>query len=241
MTMEQESRSEAQHCDLSPVRPADRNNAGDERLGVSIFCRWGGMRQPRSWSDEIGRIDAGQLTPDRAVAKTAVAKTAEVEPGAADLALEFGRFRLLPRRRQLVADGMPIELGSRGFDLLLALLEADGSLVSKDALLRRVWLGLVVTEENLKVQISKLRKALGKDRDYIRTEFGRGYRFTGKIRSTMTRNPGGYPTGRRYGPRLGWLAEGFCCSPRQGGGSRDRTVGLANLPAAMRPVPLKPV
>ena len=36
----------------------------------------------------------------------------------------------------------------------------------------RVWPGVVVAEENLKVQISALRRALGEDRDFIRTEFG---------------------------------------------------------------------
>ena len=61
--------------------------------------------------------------------------------------LEFGRFRVLLRQRQLVADGVPIELGTRAFDLLLALLEADGSLVTKDELLSRVWPGIVVAGE----------------------------------------------------------------------------------------------
>ena len=102
----------------------------------------------------------------------------------ADAALEFGRFRVLLRRRQLLADGVPVELGTRAFDLLLVLLEADGLLVTKEELLTRVWRGIVVSEENLKVQVSTLRKALGADRDVIRTEFGRGYRFTGVIRSS---------------------------------------------------------
>jgi len=88
----------------------------------------------------------------------------------------------------LVADGVAIELGTRAFDLLLVLLEADGSLVTKDQLFSRVWPGIVVAEENLKVQISALRKALGEDRDFIRTEFGRGYRFTAAVRSTIAWN-----------------------------------------------------
>jgi DNA-binding winged helix-turn-helix (wHTH) protein len=104
---------------------------------------------------------------------------------AADATLQFGRFRVLLRRRQLVADSGPIELGTRAFDLLLVLLEADGSLVTKDELMSRVWPGIVVAEENLKVQISALRKALGEDRDFIRTEVGRGYRFTAVVRSTV--------------------------------------------------------
>src|ERR1700730_17640803 len=107
-------------------------------------------------------------------------------PAAADAMLEFGRFRILLRRRQLAADGVPIELGASAFDLLLVLLEADGSLVTKEELMSRVWPGITVAEENLKVQISALRKALGEDRDFIRTEFGRGYRFIAAVRSTVT-------------------------------------------------------
>jgi DNA-binding winged helix-turn-helix (wHTH) protein len=99
----------------------------------------------------------------------------------AEPALEFGHCRVLLRQRQLLADGVPVELGTRAFDLLLALLEADGLLVSKEELLGRVWPGIVVSEENLKVQVSALRKALGRDRDVIHTEFGRGYRFTGVL------------------------------------------------------------
>jgi DNA-binding winged helix-turn-helix (wHTH) protein len=108
---------------------------------------------------------------------------------------EFGVSRPL-RRRQLIA-GVLIDLG-RALDLLLVLLEADGSLVSKDELLSRVWPGIVVAEENLKVQISALRKALGQDRDFIRTESGRGYRFTAAIRSTVARGAGQRPRRGRH-------------------------------------------
>jgi DNA-binding winged helix-turn-helix (wHTH) protein len=101
---------------------------------------------------------------------------------AAGADLEFGRFRVMRRRRQLLADGLPVELGTRAFDLLLALLEADGSLVIKEELISRVWPGIVVSEGNLKFQVSALRKALGADRDLIHTEFGRGYRFIGVLR-----------------------------------------------------------
>lgn len=96
--------------------------------------------------------------------------------------LEFGRFRVLLPQRRLLADGVPIELGSRAFDILLTLIEADGSLVTKDELLSRVWPRIVVAPDNLKVQVAALRKALGGGRDFIRTEFGRGYRFTAAVR-----------------------------------------------------------
>jgi DNA-binding winged helix-turn-helix (wHTH) protein len=97
-------------------------------------------------------------------------------------ALEFSRFRVLLRRRQLLADGVPVELGTRAFDLLLVLLEADGSLVTKEELMSRVWPGIFVSKENIRLQVSVLRKALGADRDVIHTEFGRGYRFIGVLR-----------------------------------------------------------
>jgi DNA-binding winged helix-turn-helix (wHTH) protein len=105
-------------------------------------------------------------------------------PAASDTTLEFGRFRVLSRKRQLLADGAPVELGTRAFDLLMVLIESNGRLVTKDEIRALVWPGIVVEETNLKVQICTLRKALGEDRDFIRTEIGRGYRFTAAIRST---------------------------------------------------------
>src|ERR1700674_3145025 len=117
---------------------------------------------------------------------------------AADTTLEFGHCRVLLRQRRLVSDGVPTELGTRALDLLLVLLEADGSLVTKDELLSRVWPDVVVAEENLKVQISALRKALGEDRDFIRTEFSRGYRFTAAVRSTMAWTACGRTTRRGH-------------------------------------------
>jgi DNA-binding winged helix-turn-helix (wHTH) protein len=112
-------------------------------------------------------------------------------PAAAEMTLEFGRFRALLRRRQLLADGRPIELGARAFDILLVLLEADGLLVTKEELLGRVWGGRIVGENNLHAQMSALRKALGQDRGLIRTDCGRGYRLTVPVRATAA--PSGWP------------------------------------------------
>ena len=109
--------------------------------------------------------------------------------GGGDTAFEFGRSRVLLRQRQLFVDGVPVELGTRAFDLLLILLEADGALVTKEELLDRVWPSVIVSEENLKVHVSALRKALGADRDFIRTDFGRGYRFTGVAHSEVCHCP----------------------------------------------------
>jgi DNA-binding winged helix-turn-helix (wHTH) protein len=106
-------------------------------------------------------------------------------PALTDAAIEFGRFRVLPRERRLLAGGEPIELGARAFDLLMVLIEADGALVTKDELQSRVWPGIIVGQDNLKVQIAALRKAFGQDREFVRTEHGRGYRFTAAVRDTL--------------------------------------------------------
>lgn len=67
-------------------------------------------------------------------------------------------------------------VGARAFDVLQALLERRDRVVSKNELLDLVWPGMVVEENNLQVQISALRKVLG--REAIATIPGRGYRFT---------------------------------------------------------------
>jgi predicted ATPase/DNA-binding winged helix-turn-helix (wHTH) protein len=96
--------------------------------------------------------------------------------------IEFGRFRILPHRRELLANGLPIKLGGRSFEVLMALVEARGTVLGKDALMARVWPNRVVDEKNLHAQISALRTALGAERELIRTVPGRGYQFTGEIR-----------------------------------------------------------
>jgi predicted ATPase/DNA-binding winged helix-turn-helix (wHTH) protein len=105
----------------------------------------------------------------------------EANPSA-PTAIEFGRFRILPHRREFLAEDRPMELGGRAFDVLMALIEASGAVVSKDALMHGVWPDRIVEENNLQAQIAALRRALGADRDLIRTIAGRGYQFTGEIR-----------------------------------------------------------
>ena len=94
-------------------------------------------------------------------------------------ALRFGRFELQPHERRLLVAGEPAALGARALDLLQALAERAGQLVSKQALMDLVWPDVVVEENNLAAQISALRKVLGGD--VIATIPGRGYRFTAKL------------------------------------------------------------
>lgn len=80
-----------------------------------------------------------------------------------------------------------MELGHRAFDVLLALVERAGQLVTKDELLAQVWPGVVVEENNLQVQVSALRKILGPSA--ITTTAGRGYRFALETASANEPSP----------------------------------------------------
>ena len=86
----------------------------------------------------------------------------------------------------MLADGKPLQLGDRAFDVLMRLLEARGALVAKNDLLKSVWPGQIVEENALQAQISALRKAFAAERDLIKTVAGRGYQFTGEVREALS-------------------------------------------------------
>lgn len=90
-----------------------------------------------------------------------------------------GRFEICPTERLVLQDGEPMTLGARAFDVLVALLERPGRLVTKDELMAQVWPGLVVEENNVQVQVSTLRKLLGAQA--IATVPGHGYRVAAEV------------------------------------------------------------
>jgi DNA-binding winged helix-turn-helix (wHTH) protein len=91
--------------------------------------------------------------------------------------IRIGRLKIDLEQRVVLHDGAALRLGSRAIDLLELMIMANGALVSKDEIMRRVWPETIVEENNLHVQVSALRKALGCDRDLIKTVPGRGYRL----------------------------------------------------------------
>jgi predicted ATPase/DNA-binding winged helix-turn-helix (wHTH) protein len=95
--------------------------------------------------------------------------------------IQFGRCQLFTNRRELFVEGMPVPLGNRAFDVLQMLVASGGNLVTKDEILGRVWAGIVVEENTLQVQITRVRRALGKDRGFLRTVSRRGYRFVAEV------------------------------------------------------------
>jgi len=92
----------------------------------------------------------------------------------------FGPFRLVPMEQKLLLADEPVQLGSRAFALLVALVERVGSVVSAEELMQLVWPGLTVEEANLRVQLGSLRKALSRaegGRHAIKTVPLKGYCF----------------------------------------------------------------
>ena len=97
----------------------------------------------------------------------------------------FGRFSLISERRQLLSDGSPVSIGSRAFDLLVALIANRDRIVTKSELMALVWPNSVVEANNLTVNIAALRRVLRDayhEQQVLRTVPGRGYRFVAEVR-----------------------------------------------------------
>ncbi|MGE4046621.1 MAG: winged helix-turn-helix domain-containing protein [Acetobacteraceae bacterium] len=103
--------------------------------------------------------------------------------------IAFGPFRLDRHRRRLTRDGVAIPLGRRAFDVLELLAGSAGETLGKSELLERAWPGVVVEENNLQVQISSLRRALGEA--WIITVPGRGYRLVSPQAAPATSDAAG--------------------------------------------------
>jgi len=79
---------------------------------------------------------------------------------------------------------VPVAIGSRALDILVALIERRGDIVSKEEILAAGWPRTVVAEGNLFVQISALRRVLDgtqSGQSCIQTVTGRGYRFIAPV------------------------------------------------------------
>ena len=98
--------------------------------------------------------------------------------------IAFGPFRVLTAQRLLLEGDTPVRLGSRACDILLALVERPGQVVSKQELLTRVWPDTFVEEASVRVHVAALRRALGDGnggRRYITNVPGRGYSFVAPV------------------------------------------------------------
>jgi TolB-like protein len=91
--------------------------------------------------------------------------------------IQFGRYRLKRREREVLGPDGSVELAARCFDILATFLGRPDSVVSKAELFDTVWPDMTVGENTLQVHISALRKALAPG--MIVTVHGRGYKYAG--------------------------------------------------------------
>jgi DNA-binding winged helix-turn-helix (wHTH) protein/tetratricopeptide (TPR) repeat protein len=102
-----------------------------------------------------------------------------------DQIYEFDSFRLLVSEGILTRAGKSLPLTPKAFEILLALIENRGQIVSRETMMRRVWNDCYVEENCLTKNISTLRKVLGEDKNgemrFIETVPRRGYRFVAAV------------------------------------------------------------
>jgi DNA-binding winged helix-turn-helix (wHTH) protein len=82
--------------------------------------------------------------------------------------IAFGPFRLFAVERLIEGSGEPLKLGGRSGDVLIALMERAGEVVSQRELIDHVWPNVTVDDRNLRFQVRALRRALGDGRDGAR-------------------------------------------------------------------------
>lgn len=100
-------------------------------------------------------------------------------------AFEFGPFRLDAKEHRMMREGKPVPLTPKAFETLLILVRNGGRVVDKESLIKTLWPDTFVEDNNLAVNISALRKALGENENghrYIENIPKRGYRFTADVK-----------------------------------------------------------
>ena len=96
----------------------------------------------------------------------------------------FDEFTLDVQERRLLRGAEAVRLSPKAYDVLVALVQQRGRLVTKDELVKRLWPESFVEEGGLSVHVSALRKALGEDAHrpiYIETVARSGYRFIAAV------------------------------------------------------------
>ena len=91
--------------------------------------------------------------------------------------LSAGDIRILPASQEVRVEGQPIDLTAAEYNILVALVEADGKILSREQLKAASGAGKGEKERIVDVHIASLRKKLGPARTTIKTVQGRGYRI----------------------------------------------------------------
>lgn len=141
-------------------------------------------------------------------------------------AFAFGSFQLFPERQLLMRGNSAIRIGCRALDLLTALVERPGKLITKAELMAHAWPTTRVDESNLKVNMAALRRVLDDDAGaarFIATVTGRGYRFIAPLEERLADSSG-----------AGLMGD-------HAGGERDEAYGNREQGASLRFMDLPPI
>jgi TolB-like protein/DNA-binding winged helix-turn-helix (wHTH) protein len=104
---------------------------------------------------------------------------------------KFDEFELDPSRFELRRNGRVLKLERIPMELLLLLLEKDGSIVTRQEIVDRLWGKevFVDTEHGINTAIRKIRQALKDDSEhprFVQTVTGKGYRFVAEANAETT-------------------------------------------------------
>lgn len=92
--------------------------------------------------------------------------------------ISSGLIRIFPAARQVFVEGQPVELTGTEFAILMALINANGTVLSRDELGKTLQNTPEAggSERIIDVHVASLRKKLGKARNFVKTIHGQGYR-----------------------------------------------------------------
>jgi DNA-binding winged helix-turn-helix (wHTH) protein/TolB-like protein/cytochrome c-type biogenesis protein CcmH/NrfG len=114
--------------------------------------------------------------------------------------IRIGEWRVDGTLNELSRAGRTLRIEPKAMEVLMALADRPGEVVSREALLALVWPGMVVGDDALTQSIIKLRKALGdtaRSPAYIETISKRGYRLIAPVAADAAGGTGGSAPRRR--------------------------------------------
>jgi Tol biopolymer transport system component/DNA-binding winged helix-turn-helix (wHTH) protein len=161
--------------------------------------------------------------------------------------IRFGVFEVNLAAGELRKNAVRVKLQEQPLQVLAALLERPGEIITKEELKARLWADdtFVDFDHGLSMAVNKIREALQDSAAsplFVETVPRRGYRFIGEISSAPLATPDASLEGPQAKPKsrrwFAWALGAAALVAVLGFTSRTRPVGPPNAPAAMRTVQL---